>query len=102
MTTVASTRADHVGWQVVKVATTQSGVTVRAIGPLPLPDSRTLRTALDANGLSSTSVQLELEPIRRVDLPGRQAPRTSPLNGDSRPALCSRHVTRTLVALCAR
>jgi len=70
VTTVADKWADHIGWQVVKVAATPSGVTVRAIGPLPLPDPQTLRTALDANGLSSTSVQLELDPIKRVDLPG--------------------------------
>jgi len=70
VTTVATTWADRVGWQVVNVATTQGGVTVRAIGPLPLPDPLTLRTALNANGLKSTSVQLELDPVKRVDLPG--------------------------------
>ena len=30
----------------------------------------TLRAALNADGLKSTSVQLELEPVNRVDLPG--------------------------------
>jgi hypothetical protein len=70
VTTVASNWANRVGWQVVNVATTQGGVTVRAIGPLPLPDPQTLRTVLKANGLKSTSVQLELDPIKRVDLPG--------------------------------
>ncbi len=70
VTTVANTWAKSVGWQIVKVATTQSGVTVRAIGPPPLPDPQTLRTALDANGLKSTSVQLELDPVKRVNLPG--------------------------------
>jgi hypothetical protein len=54
----------------VNVSTTESGVTVRAIGPLPLPDPQTLRTALNASGLKSTSVQLELDPVKRVDLPG--------------------------------
>ena len=43
---------------------------VRAIGPLPLPNSQTLRASLNANGLKSTSVQLELDPVKRVDLPG--------------------------------
>ena len=38
VTTVATNWANRVGWQVVNVATTQGGVTVRAIGPLPLPD----------------------------------------------------------------
>jgi uncharacterized hydrophobic protein (TIGR00271 family) len=70
VTTVASNWANSVGWQVVNVATTETGVTVRAIGPLPLPNPRTLRTALNANGLKGTSVQLELDPVRRVNLPG--------------------------------
>ena len=70
MTTVANNSANKVGWQVVNISTTESGVTVRAIWPLPLPDPQTLRAALNANGLKSTSVQLELDPIKRVDLPG--------------------------------
>jgi len=70
VTNVASNWANHVGWQVVNVSTTESGVTVRAIGPLPLPDPQTLRAALNANGLNSTSVQLELDPVKRVNLPG--------------------------------
>jgi uncharacterized hydrophobic protein (TIGR00271 family) len=70
VTTVAGNWARHVGWQVVNVTTTQSGVMVRAIGPLPLPDPQTLRDALNANGLKNTSVQLELDPAKRVDLPG--------------------------------
>jgi uncharacterized hydrophobic protein (TIGR00271 family) len=70
VTTAAADWAKTVGWQVVDVATTESAVTVRAIGPLRLPDPQTLRTALDANGLKDTSVQLELDPVKRVELPG--------------------------------
>jgi uncharacterized hydrophobic protein (TIGR00271 family) len=70
VTNVASNWANKVGWQVVNVTTTESGITVRAIGPLPLPDPQTLRTALNANGLKNTSVQLELDPVKRVNLPG--------------------------------
>jgi len=70
VTTVANNWANKVGWQIVNVSTTESGVTVRAIGPLPLPNSQTLRAALNANGLKSTSVQLELDPVKRVDLRG--------------------------------
>ena len=40
VTTVANNWANKVGWQVVNVSTTESGVTVRAIGPLPLPIPR--------------------------------------------------------------
>ena len=70
VTTVADNWANKIGWEVVNVSTTESGVTVRAIGPPPLPNPHTLRTALNANGLKSTSVQLELDPVKRVDLPG--------------------------------
>ena len=70
VTTVANNWANKVGWQVVNVSNSESGVTVRAIGPLPLPNPQTLRTALNADGLQSTSVQLELDPVNRVDLPG--------------------------------
>ena len=70
VTTAADDWANKVGWQIVNVSTAESGVTVRAIGPLPLPNPQTLRTALNANGLKSTSVQLELDPVTRVDLPG--------------------------------
>ena len=70
VTTTARAWADKVGWQVVTVASTQSGVTVRAIGPLPAPDPQTLRDSLNASGLRDTSVQLELDPIQRVELPG--------------------------------
>jgi uncharacterized hydrophobic protein (TIGR00271 family) len=70
VTNVASNWANKVGWQIVNVATTESGITVRAIGPLPLPDPKTLRTALNANGLKNTSVQLELAPVERVNLAG--------------------------------
>jgi uncharacterized hydrophobic protein (TIGR00271 family) len=66
---VASKWASHVGWQVVEVAQTESGVTVRAIGPLPLPNPQTLRQSLNANGLKGTAVQLELDPVKRVNLP---------------------------------
>jgi hypothetical protein len=69
VTTVADNWANNVGWQVVNVSTTESGVTVRAIGPLPLPNPQTLRAALNANGLKSTAVQLELDPVKRLDLP---------------------------------
>ena len=74
VTTVANNWANKVGWQVVYVSTTESGVTVRAIGPLPLPNAQTLRTALNSNGLKSTSVQLELDPVKRVDLPVAEPP----------------------------
>jgi uncharacterized hydrophobic protein (TIGR00271 family) len=59
------------GWEVVGVAATGGPVRVDAIGPLPVPDPRSFRVALDRHGLRSTSVQLELSPVVRTDLPGR-------------------------------
>jgi len=59
------------GWEVVGVTATGGPVRVDAIGPLPVPDPRSFRVALDRHGLRSTSVQLELSPVVRADLPGR-------------------------------
>jgi uncharacterized hydrophobic protein (TIGR00271 family) len=59
------------GWQVVGVTATGGPVRVQAQGPPPIPDPRSFRTALDRRGLQSTSVQLELSPLVRADLPGR-------------------------------
>ena len=57
-------------WQVVAVDAAASGVRVRAIGPLPIPEPATFRAALDARGLRSVDVQLELTPSEISDLPG--------------------------------
>ena len=46
VTTVANKWANKVGWQVVNISTTESGVAVRAIGPLPLPDRQTFACRL--------------------------------------------------------
>ena len=59
------------GWAIVGVDTGAGGVVVHAIGPLPMPDPQTFRAALDARGLRSVDVQLELLPARRTTLPGR-------------------------------
>ena len=40
VTTVADNWANKVGWQIVNVSTTESGVTVRAIGPRHCPIPR--------------------------------------------------------------
>jgi hypothetical protein len=59
------------GWEVVGVTATGGPVRVDAIGPPPVPDPRSFRAALDRHGMRSTSVQLELSPVVRADLPGR-------------------------------
>jgi uncharacterized hydrophobic protein (TIGR00271 family) len=68
--TVAGKWAKARDWEVVGVQPTGNVVRVRAIGPLPIPDPRSLRVALDEAGLKSIGVRLELSPIRRADLPG--------------------------------
>jgi uncharacterized hydrophobic protein (TIGR00271 family) len=68
---VAERWAKEHGWAIVDIDAGQSGVVVHAIGPLPIPDPQTFRTALDGRGLRSVDVQLELLPARRTSLPGR-------------------------------
>lgn len=71
VTDVASSWADARDWEVVNVDAAEGAMLVRAVGPLPIPDARTLRAALDRNGLRGVDVRLELTPTERVDLPGR-------------------------------
>jgi uncharacterized hydrophobic protein (TIGR00271 family) len=70
VTTVAQAWAKASHWEIVNVDTAANGVVIRAIGPLPEPDPRAFRAALDRNGLRSVGVRLELLPLQRVDLPG--------------------------------
>jgi len=43
---------------------------VRITGPLPIPDTAGLRTALDSAGLAGTSIEVELVPGEVVKLKG--------------------------------
>jgi uncharacterized hydrophobic protein (TIGR00271 family) len=61
--------AEH-GWDVVGVDAVAGGVRVRASGPLPVPKPASFRDALDAHGLHSLDVLLELSPVERAELPG--------------------------------
>ena len=70
VTTVADDWAKSRHWEIVNVDTAENGIVVRAIGPLPAPDPKGLRAALDARGLKGVDVRLELLPLDRVDLPG--------------------------------
>ena len=70
ITTVAEQWAKQRHWEIVDVDNAEAGVVVRAIGPLPAPDPKDLRSALDAKGLRAVDVRLELLPLDRVDLPG--------------------------------
>jgi uncharacterized hydrophobic protein (TIGR00271 family) len=71
VTRVADAWAGAASWDVVSVELHDGGgVLVRAVGPLPVPDTGELRSRLDAAGLEGVDVRVELEPGYRVDLPG--------------------------------
>jgi uncharacterized hydrophobic protein (TIGR00271 family) len=56
------------GWQIVGIDSSVDDVQVRAIGPLPLPSPESFRAALDADGLGSLKVRLQLAPVEQTDL----------------------------------
>jgi uncharacterized hydrophobic protein (TIGR00271 family) len=68
--TVADAWAAQHNWNIVGVKATGGPVRVQAVGPLPIPDPKSFRTALDGHGLKSLSVRLELQPLVQADLPG--------------------------------
>ena len=69
ITDVASEWAEPAGWEVVSVDYRNGKYVVRALGQLPAPDPQQLRSKLDDAGLADTSVQVQLVPEARIDLP---------------------------------
>jgi uncharacterized hydrophobic protein (TIGR00271 family) len=69
---VAEAWAAASGWEIATVHAGKDGAEVRALGPPPAPDPQALRAALDAAGLASVDVKLELVPEQRLVLPGKQ------------------------------
>jgi uncharacterized hydrophobic protein (TIGR00271 family) len=67
---VAQAWATDRGWEVILVDSTEDGILVRAIGPLPTPEPASFRAALDDEGLDEVDVRLELLPAESADLPG--------------------------------
>lgn len=65
---VSSTWAKASGWSVASVTTQADQTVVRAVGPLPEPDSDELTEALRDAGLADEVIQLELVPSRTVRL----------------------------------
>ncbi|MGH2597626.1 MAG: DUF389 domain-containing protein [Actinomycetota bacterium] len=55
-------------WEIVSVTTRPNGVLVRATGPLPDPETASLKSELDNAGLSDSNVTIELIPSQSVDL----------------------------------
>ncbi|HWJ61481.1 MAG TPA: DUF389 domain-containing protein [Acidimicrobiales bacterium] len=65
---VASDWADDSGWEVVSVSTQGSTIVVRTSGRLPAPAPSSLRSALDAEGLTGFDVDLEQIPSTTTHL----------------------------------
>jgi uncharacterized hydrophobic protein (TIGR00271 family) len=60
--------AQSVGWTVQDVTTQGEKVLVRVEGPLPVPETSDLKSALDAAGVDTSLVIVNLVPIYTVDL----------------------------------
>jgi uncharacterized hydrophobic protein (TIGR00271 family) len=58
------------GWQVASVTTSADVITIRATGPLPEPETDTLRSSLVGAGLGGTAITIELVPSNDITLTG--------------------------------
>jgi len=67
---VSESWARSVGWEVDTVSTRDSDVYVRLEGPLPVPDTKTLKDQLDAAGVDTGNVTVNLVPVYSVKLSG--------------------------------
>jgi uncharacterized membrane protein len=68
VTRVADSWAAAGNWEVASVTARPDGVLIRATGPLPEPDTDSLRSALAAAGLGGTAVKVELVPNHTVEV----------------------------------
>jgi uncharacterized hydrophobic protein (TIGR00271 family) len=59
--------ADEHGWEVVGITTEEGRTVVRLTGPLPVPESGSLREAIAAHGVDVTTVRAEFVPAQHVD-----------------------------------
>src|SRR5262249_53726339 len=62
--------AKTVGWDVIQVTPRQGEVLVQFEGALPMPDTASLRAALQANGVNPAVVRAVLVPRATIDLGG--------------------------------
>ena len=65
---VAEAWGDRTGWTIVSVTTGPSGVQVRATGPMPEPETTSLRDALIEAGLGDEDVSIQLIPSNTISL----------------------------------
>jgi len=68
VTRVADAWATEHGWEIASVTTRPDGVLIRATGPLPEPDTDSLRAGLAADGMDGTTVRIELIPNHTVEV----------------------------------
>jgi uncharacterized hydrophobic protein (TIGR00271 family) len=68
VTRVSDTWAASQSWEIASVTTRPDGVLIRATGPLPEPDTDSLRAALAAAGVDGTTVKIELVPNHTVEV----------------------------------
>ncbi len=68
--TVATNWAKQAGWSVVTVVTSQGESTVRATGPMPLPETASLASGLTEANIDVSTVHVELVPSYLVQLSG--------------------------------
>jgi uncharacterized hydrophobic protein (TIGR00271 family) len=62
--------ADEFGWEIISVDVDTEGVVVRAVGPLPEPETEPLQRAIAAAGYATTPVTVELVPSYIVTFGG--------------------------------
>lgn len=65
---VARAWGEDSGWELVEIRTQESTVVARLEGPLPLPDTESLRAELTAAGIDPSGVRVALYPRQIVDL----------------------------------
>ena len=68
VSSVADAWADRNGWTVASVSSQPDGTLIRALGPLPEPNTASLRQALARAGLGRERVKLELVPSHTVEV----------------------------------
>ncbi|MEZ5205281.1 MAG: DUF389 domain-containing protein [Acidimicrobiales bacterium] len=68
VSSLATDWGERHGWSVVSVSTRPDGILVRATGPLPEPETASLKAALAAQGLGDDVITLELIPTTSVEV----------------------------------
>ena len=71
---VTTNWASDVGWDVLDVTSGNTGVTVRLIGPPPLPDTSGLAASFESSGINPNQIVLEFIPKAVVTLGAPQSP----------------------------